>query len=96
MKYRKLSTPEMFAAVDKGISAGHRASKIANELGVQNSFVATRASRKGWFLTYVKKHEYDRLLADRAANPPRSLAGGYSSNQQGDQPNSPNLQQGTS
>ncbi len=63
--YRKLNTPEMMASIDRMLAEGHRALHIAQELRLDPKMVATRATRKGYYLAYVKKAEHTSLIEAR-------------------------------
>lgn len=65
--YRKLNTPEMMASIDRMLAEGHRALHIAQELRLDPKMVATRATRKGYYLAYVKKAEHTSLIEARKA-----------------------------
>jgi hypothetical protein len=65
--YRKLNTPEMMASIDRMVAEGHRAFHIAQELRVDPKMVAARATRKGYYLAYLKKAEHASIIEARRA-----------------------------
>lgn len=64
-RYRKLNTPEMMASIDRMLAEGYRALHIAQELSLDPKMVAARATRKGYYLAYVKKTEHTSLIDAR-------------------------------